>query len=112
MIFISHKPIDIESTRAFDLFTRENYEKYIEINQDSLNDSDPVAWFTASIQQRQSIINMNERSGKFVLIKLLRSSSSSSDYEVTTGGGENIDVQYIGFIGYEGSRCFAKGNLC
>ncbi|KAI8643070.1 hypothetical protein BD408DRAFT_442955 [Parasitella parasitica] len=101
MIFISHKPIDVEGTRAFDLFTKNNFEKYTQLNQHSLDDSDPVAWFSAS-NQRQCVVNMQEKSGKYVLIKLLR-----ADYE-----SENMDLQYIGFVGYTGSRCFAKAKIC
>lgn len=88
-------------TSTFDLFTKDNYERYIQANQDRLDDSDPVAWFSA-IHHRQTVIEMNERSGKYVLIKLLR-----SDHETS-----NMDLQYIGFVGYSGSRCFANGNLC
>ncbi|KAL7310033.1 hypothetical protein PS15m_010841 [Mucor circinelloides] len=101
MIFVSHKPIDIESTRAFDLFTKDNFEKYTHLNQDNLDDTDPIAWFSAS-DQRQCVVDMQEKSGKYVLIKLLR-----ADYE-----SENMDLQYIGFVGYTGSRCFAKAKIC
>lgn len=119
MIFMSHQPINVESkllryhvyvsiskpittdTRAFDLFTKENYERYSEANRSTLDESDPVAWFSA-INERQSVIQMNERSGKYVLVKLLRSDHDAS----------NMDLQYIGFVGYSGSRCFANGNLC
>ncbi|KAI7897297.1 uncharacterized protein EV154DRAFT_557617 [Mucor mucedo] len=101
MIFMSHKPINVENTRAFDLFTRENYERYVEAKREELDESDPVAWFSA-IHQRQCVIEMSERSGKYVLVKLLR-----SDHETS-----NMDIQYIGFVGYSGSRCFANGSLC
>ncbi|GAA5800617.1 hypothetical protein HPULCUR_006053 [Helicostylum pulchrum] len=99
MIFASHKPIDIESTRGFDLFTQENYERYTEMNREQLDDSDPAAWFNASMYS-QSVIDMKEKSCKYILIKLLGNDTS------------NLDLQYIGLIGYTGSRCFAKGNLC
>ncbi|CAO3655532.1 unnamed protein product [Mucor fragilis] len=101
MIFMSHKPIDIESTRAFDLFTKDNFEKYIHLNKDNVDDTDPIAWFSAS-DQRQCVVDMQEKSGKYVLIKLLR-----ADYE-----SENMDLQYIGFVGYTGSRCFAEAKIC
>ncbi|CEP17434.1 hypothetical protein [Parasitella parasitica] len=101
MIFISHKPIDIESTRAFDLFTKDNFDKYRQLNQNNLDDTDPVAWFSAS-NQRQCVVDMQEKSGRYVLIKLLR-----ADYE-----SENMDLQYIGFVGYTGSRCFATAKMC
>ncbi|KAK4513521.1 uncharacterized protein ATC70_005523 [Mucor velutinosus] len=101
MIFMSHKPIDIESTRAFDLFTKDNFERYTHMNHDNLDDTDPIAWFSAS-DQRQCVVDMQEKSGRYVLIKLLR-----ADYE-----SENMDLQYIGFVGYTGSRCFAKAKIC
>ncbi|KAL0143079.1 hypothetical protein V8B55DRAFT_1038382 [Mucor lusitanicus] len=101
MIFMSHKPIDIESTRAFDLFTKDNFERYTHMNHDNLDDTDPIAWFSAT-DQRQCVVDMQEKSGKYVLIKLLR-----ADYE-----SENMDLQYIGFVGYTGSRCFAKAKIC
>lgn len=101
MIFISHKPIDVEGTRAFDMFTKEHFDKYMEMNYDNLDDTDPVAWFDAS-QHRQSVIHMGERSGKYILVKLLK-----PDFE-----SENMDLQYIGFVGYSGSRCFASAKIC
>lgn len=88
-------------TRAFDLFTKDNFEKYTHLNQDNLDDTDPIAWFSAS-DQRQCVVDMQEKSGKYVLIKLLR-----ADHE-----SENMDLQYIGFVGYTGSRCFAKAKIC
>jgi hypothetical protein len=45
---------------------------------------------------------MKEQSCKYVLIKLLRADVESS---------ENMDLQYVGFVGYFGSRCFAKASL-
>lgn len=121
MIFVSNKPIDIPSknyllnnnndtnaelyvqigTRVFDCFTKENYRRYTNSNRDSLDSSEPIAWFTAT-EQRLSIIDMKEQSCKYVLIKLLRTDLESS---------ENTDLQYIGLVGYFGSRCFAKASL-
>ncbi|KAL9539769.1 hypothetical protein MBANPS3_010075 [Mucor bainieri] len=102
MIFMSHKPIDIESTRAFDFFTKDNFERYTHMNHDNLDDTDPIAWFSAS-ERRQCVVDMHDKSGKYVLIKLLRADYDASD---------NMDLQYIGFVGYTGSRCFAKANIC
>ncbi|KAI8062323.1 uncharacterized protein B0P05DRAFT_590505 [Gilbertella persicaria] len=95
MVFVSHKPIDIEMTRPFDLFTQDNFTRYTQ-NNAHLTSADPVAWFTAS-SQNLSVIDMKERSAKYVLIKLL--------------GSDNLDLQYIGFVGYMGSRCFAHAQL-
>lgn len=42
------------------------------------------------------------RSAKYVLVKLIR-----SELEV-----DNIDIQYLGFVGYSGARSFANARLC
>lgn len=42
------------------------------------------------------------RTGRYVLIKLLRSRS----------GGDNIDVQYIALCGWQGVRGFVAGSVC
>lgn len=83
------------------MFTKEHFDKYMEMNYDNLDDTDPVAWFDAS-QHRQCVIQMGERSGKYILVKLLK-----PDFE-----SENMDLQYIGFVGYSGSRCFASAKIC
>ncbi|KAI8096648.1 uncharacterized protein BX664DRAFT_324533 [Halteromyces radiatus] len=100
LIFISHYPIDVEKTRRFDGFTKTDYDQYSSaaavVDRD---DHDPIAWFSASHRQRpQETIHINHRSGKYILIKLLRSEREQ----------DNIDLQYIGFIGYSGPRSFAS----
>lgn len=89
----------------FDNFTREEYDSYIsekmKKNGGFLDDTDPAAMFTLK-DDRLSIIDLNNRAGKYVLIKLLR-----SDFE-----SDNIDLQYIGFIGYSGARSFGSAKLC
>ncbi|KAG2213469.1 hypothetical protein INT47_009143 [Mucor saturninus] len=101
LIFISHKEIDISETKGFDDFTKEQYDAYIQEKRGRLEDTDPVAWFTLK-QDKLSVLDLVDRAGKFVLIKLLR-----ADHE-----SDNIDIQYIGFIGHAGPRSFGCAKLC
>lgn len=41
-------------------------------------------------------------SGRYVMLKLLRSENEA----------DNIDLQYVGLMGYFGARSFAIGSLC
>ncbi|KAI8885322.1 hypothetical protein K501DRAFT_180308 [Backusella circina FSU 941] len=101
MIFLSHEPIDIEKTRRFDTFTKQDYKRYRKQNSNNnSNGIEPTAFFSAG-HSRQAIINMRSRSTRYVLIKLLR-----ADHE-----SENMDVQYIGFVGYTGARAFIDERL-
>ncbi|KAI8057525.1 uncharacterized protein B0P05DRAFT_559606 [Gilbertella persicaria] len=97
LVFISHKEINVQDTAKFDHFTRQLYEEYKQTHQD---DTDPVAWFTLA-QDRTCTIDLETRSGKYMLIKLLRAEVES----------DNIDVQYIGLIGYAGARSFVSAKL-
>ncbi|KAG2214812.1 hypothetical protein INT46_006604 [Mucor plumbeus] len=104
MIFISHKEIDIHDTSQFDKFTKYDYDQYVtsKLHKDGmLKDTDPAAWFTLA-DDKTSIIDFDFRSAKYVLIKMLR-----ADYE-----SDNIDMQYIGFIGHFGPRSFGCAKLC
>ncbi|CAO3625483.1 unnamed protein product [Cunninghamella blakesleeana] len=95
LVFISHYPIDVEKTYQYDHFTKENYQQYCKTkNMLDREEHDPVGWF--SINDHQQEINIDNRSGKYVLIKLLRSEFDD----------DNIDLQYIGFMGYSGPQCF------
>ncbi|KAI9323401.1 hypothetical protein BX666DRAFT_2022143 [Dichotomocladium elegans] len=53
---------------------------------DSMN---PIAWFTLT-KDRQAIVPVNYISVKYILVKLIRSEPED----------DNIDVQYLGFVGY------------
>ncbi|GAN06827.1 hypothetical protein MAM1_0137c06317 [Mucor ambiguus] len=104
MVFISHKEIAISDTSQFDKFTKHDYDQYIanKLHKNGmLEDTDPVAWFNLT-NDRTNVIDLDFRSAKYVLIKMLR-----ADYE-----SENIDMQYIGFIGHSGPRSFGSGRLC
>ncbi|CEP19971.1 hypothetical protein [Parasitella parasitica] len=91
-------------TSRFDKFTRHDYHQYMssKLHKDGvLEDTDPVAWFSLT-EDRTSVIDLDFRSAKYVLIKMLR-----ADYE-----SDNIDLQYIGFIGHSGPRSFGCAKLC
>ncbi|KAI8377923.1 uncharacterized protein BYT42DRAFT_546539 [Radiomyces spectabilis] len=105
MIFVSHDPIDVETTQIFDRFTKEDWESYIDCYFDAGDPDDaddPIAWFRIPSREREAVIHLNHRAGKYVLIKLLQ----------TDAVYEKIDLQYIGFIGYSGARAFASARLC
>ncbi|KAI8096024.1 hypothetical protein BDF21DRAFT_407306 [Thamnidium elegans] len=104
LIFVTHKKINVFETTYFDNFTKEQYDNYVQEKQSHngrLDVTDPVAWFTLEKDQ-PCIIDLVDRSGKFVLIKLLRADQES----------DNIDMQYIGFIGHAGARSFGCAKLC
>ncbi|KAI9299724.1 hypothetical protein BJ944DRAFT_244906, partial [Cunninghamella echinulata] len=83
-------------TYHYDHFTKESYQQYSNsTNIVNREDHDPIAWFSINNNQQQEI-NIDNRSGKYVLIKLLRSEFDA----------DNIDLQYIGFIGYSGPQSF------
>ncbi|KAG0054440.1 Heteroproteinous nuclear ribonucleoprotein U-like protein 1 [Gryganskiella cystojenkinii] len=120
LIFISHEPIPLEKTTFFDNMTRERYEEYIEIiNQGSSFDQMlqrlganadalvPAAFFTLGGPDESCTLDFSpNRSGCYVLIKLLRSRCTNSLMRP-----ENIDLQYLGLIGFTGSRSFSSGGL-
>ncbi|KAI7848734.1 hypothetical protein BDC45DRAFT_522624 [Circinella umbellata] len=107
LFFISYNPIDVDSTAKFDNYTKSDYERYVRSKggHDRLDDSDPVGWFSMS-SDRQDIVHINDRVGKYVLVKLLRAEKRIE------GESENIDLQYVAIIGYSGARAFASARLC
>ncbi|KAI8356134.1 hypothetical protein EDC96DRAFT_576871 [Choanephora cucurbitarum] len=92
MIFTSNQPIDIEVTRPYDLY----HEQPVEDNGLS------VTWFNPPSlpSQQVSLIHLNDKSAKYVLIKLIGTET------------ECVNLEYVGFVGYVGSRCFASAKLC
>ncbi|KAF8926459.1 hypothetical protein BGZ58_011170 [Dissophora ornata] len=108
LIFISHEPILLERTAIFDDMTRERYEEYTE----SLKDGEafkqllqshgpgadalvPAAFFQVGGPDESCTLDFTpNRSGRYVLIKLLRSRCTNSLQRP-----ENIDLQYLGLIG-------------
>ncbi|KAI8140237.1 hypothetical protein BJV82DRAFT_624344 [Fennellomyces sp. T-0311] len=105
LVFMSRHPIDVERSRIFDQFTREDFEQYMShksrFSSPEDDDTDPLAWFTLS-KEKQMVIPIHDRSAKYILVKLLR-----SEFEA-----DNIDLQYLGFVGYSGARYFSRGRLC
>ncbi|KAF9115582.1 hypothetical protein BGX27_007319 [Mortierella sp. AM989] len=120
LIFVSHEPISLEKTAIFDNMTREHYEEYIQsLNQGpafgqmlrSLGASAdalvPAAFFQMEGSDETCTVDLTpNRSGRYVLIKLLRSRCTNSLQRP-----ENIDLQYLGLIGFTGARSFASGGL-
>ncbi|KAF9155839.1 hypothetical protein BG015_008416 [Linnemannia schmuckeri] len=120
LIFISHEPIQLEKTSFFDSMTRQMYDEYIrtvqhqtgfsQIYQSHGSDADaliPAAFFQLGGADETCTVNFSpNRSGRYVLIKLLRSRCTNSLQRP-----ENIDLQYLGLIGFTGARSFASGGL-
>ncbi|KAI8093439.1 uncharacterized protein BX664DRAFT_329710 [Halteromyces radiatus] len=108
MVLISHHPFNEQDTRRLDHFTKADYERYQETNTDELydgsyggDDDQIAAWFRITDDQ-PVIVNLGERSGRYILIKFFPAEHESA----------SLDLQYIAFLGYVGSRSFAKGQLC
>ncbi|KAF9363471.1 hypothetical protein BGX34_004087 [Mortierella sp. NVP85] len=120
LIFVSHEPIALEKTTFFDDMTRERYDEYMEnlyrgqgfeqLLRRHGADADalvPAGFFQMDGPDETSILNLiPNRSCRYVLIKLLRSRCTNSLQRP-----ENIDLQYLGMIGYTGARSFASGSL-
>ncbi|KAG0250707.1 hypothetical protein DFQ27_009237 [Actinomortierella ambigua] len=108
LIFVSHEPIPLERASAFDNMTKERYDEYMRcmaqgggietmLEKHGANFVDsflPAAFFQLESPQESCAIEFNPtRSGRYVLIKLLRARG------VATECPENIDVQYLGLYG-------------
>ncbi|KAI9304755.1 hypothetical protein BJ944DRAFT_231016, partial [Cunninghamella echinulata] len=97
MIFISHQPIHIEDTYPFNHFTKKDFDQY-----QKTNDNDFLAaWFEIDNDQ-PTVVDLGDRSGKYILIK----------YFPKEADVDSIDLQYVAFVGYVGTRSFTKGDLC
>ncbi|KAG0072940.1 hypothetical protein BGZ90_011764 [Linnemannia elongata] len=120
LIFISHEPIQLEKTSFFDNMTRQTYDNYMttvqhhsgfsQMYQSHGSDADaliPAAFFQLGGPDETCTIDFSpNRSGRYVLIKLLRSRCTNSLQRP-----ENIDLQYLGLFGFTGARSFASGGL-
>ncbi|ORZ07487.1 hypothetical protein BCR41DRAFT_159322 [Lobosporangium transversale] len=102
--------------------TRDRYEEYMK----GINDSDgsayrkilqthgadadaliPAAFFQMDGPDETCTLDLTPtRSGRYVLIKLLRSRCSNGLQRP-----ENIDLQYLGLIGFTGARSFALASF-
>ncbi|KAF9312277.1 hypothetical protein BG003_006447 [Podila horticola] len=120
LIFISHQPIPLETTAYFDNMTRQDYDEYMKFIKDgprfgkmleqhgpAADAMIPAAFFQLDGAQDTCTLDFTpNRSGRYVLIKLLRSRCTNSLQRP-----ENIDLQYLGLIGFTGARSFASGSL-
>ncbi|KAG0241412.1 Heteroproteinous nuclear ribonucleoprotein U-like protein 1 [Actinomortierella wolfii] len=120
LIFVSHDPIPLERVSVFDNMTKDRYDEYMRrmtheggieamLEKHGANFVDsfmPAAFFQLESPEESCSIEFNPaRSGRYVLIKLLRARGVNSECP------ENIDVQYLGLYGYTGTRSFASGQL-
>ncbi|KAG0303968.1 hypothetical protein BGZ97_001680 [Linnemannia gamsii] len=108
LIFISHEPIQLEKTAFFDNMTRKMYDEYMDTvqhqsgfgrmyqNHGSSTDAlIPAAFFQLGGPDETCTVDFSpNRSGRYLLIKLLRSRCTNSLQRP-----ENIDLQYLGLIG-------------
>ncbi|KAI1314926.1 hypothetical protein EDD11_001563 [Mortierella claussenii] len=120
LIFVSHEPISVEKTAIFDDMTREQYDQYmanvqegtglqelLKIHGASADAVVPAAFFQLEKADETCIVDLTpNRSGRYVLIKLLRSKCTNALQRP-----ENIDLQYLGLIGFTGPRSFSSGDL-
>ncbi|ORZ16368.1 hypothetical protein BCR42DRAFT_34623 [Absidia repens] len=98
MVLISHHPFDTEDTRQFNNFTQDDYERYQETNKNQ--DDRVAAWFRITNDQ-PIVVNLGERSGRYILVKLF-----PAEHETAS-----LDLQYIALLGYIGARSFVKAQL-
>ncbi|KAF9330160.1 hypothetical protein BG006_006853 [Podila minutissima] len=120
LIFISHQPIPLETTAYFDNMTCQDYDEYMKFIKDgprfgkmleqhgpAADAMVPAAFFQMDGTEDTCTLDFTpNRSGRYVLIKLLRSRCTNSLQRP-----ENIDLQYLGLIGFTGARSFASGSL-
>ncbi|KAL1918498.1 uncharacterized protein VTP21DRAFT_3158 [Calcarisporiella thermophila] len=100
LLFISHEPISEQDTAQYDDYTIEDYDELQDTVEDQESMLRPAAYFSLEAPNGYfSRTQLNHRSARYVLVKLLRSDGNSN----------NIDVQYIGFMGYTGARSFPNG---
>lgn len=90
----------IESN-LFNTFTKPDFERYKKRSRGKLIDGDPITWFELN-PTGTTVIHLREKMCKYVLIKFF----------VNTPEAEHVDLQYIGLVGYAGSRGFGSGRLC
>jgi len=105
LIFVFNDIPDAVTTAQFDNFDAHKYKTYITSKKqhgEPLRPTDPAAYF--NMNDGFCLIQKLEvpRSGRFILIKLLRSRNRI---------GENIEIQYMGFRGLVGPQSFAYGEL-
>ncbi|KAF9408405.1 hypothetical protein BGZ94_002319 [Podila epigama] len=114
LIFVSHQPISLETTSYFDNMTRQGYDEYMKIIKEgprfdqmlaqhgpAADAMVPAAFFQMNGPDDSCTLDFTpNRSGRYVLIKLLRSRCTNSLQRP-----ENIDLQYLGLIGKHVLAC-------
>lgn len=113
LIFVAHDHPDMVATSLFDNFNMSRYEAMVEVRRQRLATSSdqrstfwnlslfPAAYF--DLKKDWCIVQKLDvpRSGRYILVKLLRSRNSA----------DNIDIQYMGFRGFVGQYASAYGDL-
>ncbi|KAI8065318.1 hypothetical protein BC940DRAFT_334976 [Gongronella butleri] len=98
MIFISHDLRGVKNTQRFNDFTKQDFDEY----QDIFHDDRVAAWFRL-VEDKPTVIDLQERSGRYVLIKLFPTENELID--------STVDLLYIAVLGYVGARSFGHGKL-
>ncbi|ORX54479.1 hypothetical protein DM01DRAFT_1335622 [Hesseltinella vesiculosa] len=98
MVLISHDMRGLKNTQRFDDFSKHDFDEYREVFQDDRM----AAWFKL-VEDRPTVIDLQERSGCYILIKLFPTENELVD---TT-----VDLLYIALLGCVGARSFAQGKL-
>eukprot|EP01089_Gocevia_fonbrunei_P005709 TRINITY_DN16193_c0_g1_i1.p1 TRINITY_DN16193_c0_g1~~TRINITY_DN16193_c0_g1_i1.p1 ORF type:complete len:122 (+),score=19.27 TRINITY_DN16193_c0_g1_i1:164-529(+) len=104
LVFISHDEPKIEDTTKFNDWNKKDFANYFQDKKrqgQPISLNDPAAYLQL-IKGWCVIYKLTKpRSGKYIHIKLLRPRQS----------GTTIDIQYIGFKGWDGSQTFSCGQL-
>eukprot|EP00741_Cyanophora_paradoxa_P015809 tig00020904_g15262.t1 len=106
LIFVSWDKPDLEACRRWDGCTRERFEAHraaCDRHGRTPSESDPAAFFELGRSSSRCVELSPPRSGRFVLIKLLRAKPGSK--------GTNVDCEYVGLRGFCGAQGFPCGEL-
>lgn len=107
LIFISWDYPSLDDTSLYDdVRSCSDYQRILreQVEQKGCLDAhDPVLFFDLGDYFSTSVSFDVPRSGRYVLVKLLRP---------RTRGGDNVDVQYVGLHGWTGTRGFPAADLC
>lgn len=105
LIFVSHHPPDVEATKKYDGITQSEFLQLLrrrKEDQTGPKEDDPAA-FISMVKGVPFVLHdfLPFRTGKYILVKFL----SSDGYE------ENIDCQFVGFMGFVGKRAFPEASF-
>ena len=105
LIFISHDYPDINASAKYNDMTFAKYSELVERKhnlKEKWDYTEPAAFLQLGKSNHKVVHEFPfPRSGRYVLVKLIRSD----------GSGDNIDCQFIGFQGFVGKQSFAFGSI-